>query len=30
MACLAIIDNENLFNRRMFLQTFSVIDNDSN
>lgn len=29
MACLAVVVNENFFNRRMFLQTFSVIDNDS-
>ena len=29
MACLNIVDNENLLDKDMFLQTFSVIDNDS-
>lgn len=29
MACLTVVDNENFLNRRMSLQTFSVIDNDS-
>lgn len=30
MACLAVVVSENFLDRRMFLQTFSVIDNDSN
>lgn len=29
MACLNVVVSENLFDRRIFLQTFSVIDNDS-
>lgn len=29
MACLNVVVSENLLDRRMFLQTFSVIDNDS-
>lgn len=29
MACLAVVVNENFLDKDMFLQTFSVIDNDS-
>lgn len=29
MACLADVVSEDFLDRRMFLQTFSVIDNDS-
>lgn len=29
MACLTVVDNENFLDKDMFLQTFSVIDNDS-
>lgn len=29
MACLNVVVSENLLDKRMFLQTFSVIDNDS-
>lgn len=29
MACLNIVVSENFLDKRMFLQTFSVIDNDS-
>ena len=29
MACLNVVVSEDFLDRRMFLQTFSVIDNDS-
>lgn len=29
MTCLTVVVSENLLDKRMFLQTFSVIDNDS-